>query len=119
MTTINYTWHISGLGGIQTENLGMVITNVYYTYQGQSLADDSSNYTWEHGIAGTANLSEPNSTFIPLQDLDVELVKSWIQNILGSDTITAMTSIIEKSIESQKQAHLKNIEWQSLPWEQK
>ena len=120
MATINYNWTIMGLGCKQSDELGLIVKNVYYSCQGMSTSELNYQNNWEWTVAGTATLPDPNQiTFIAFQNLSQEEVVSWIKNLLGLETVSAITTIIQKSIESQHQAHMNTVEWQSLPWEQK
>jgi len=114
---ISYTWDITGIGTIQDPQLGLVVTDLYWVYEGRLQVQSDSPEFWLQAYSGAVKLNDPNpQTFTQFQNLTKVEVLAWVQSKLGQQSIDSMTADIVKSIQSQQHAYLANIDWQPLPW---
>lgn len=117
-TQIIYQWDITGIGTINDPQLGLVVTDVYWVYDGRLLVQPNALDFWMQAFSGSVKVGNPNpQTFIEFSKLTKAEVLAWVQSQLGQVSIDSMTADIIKSIDSQKHAYEANIEWQPLPWE--
>ena len=118
-TTISYNWKISGLGTREDAELGLIVTNVYWIYQGHLRVNEQDANCWEHLIPGCLELADPDpNQFTEFVKLSEAQVIDWVQEHIGVTAIDSYTKEIETSIRGQQSAFLNQVEWQTLPWQQ-
>lgn len=116
---ISYAWEITGIGTLPDPQLGLVVTDLYWAYEGRLQIQSDSPECWLQVFSGAVKVSEPNpQSFTQFNQLTKAEVVAWVQDKLGQVSIDSMTADIVKSIQSQQHAYLANIEWQGLPWQQ-
>ena len=118
-TIISYAWEITGIGTLQDPQLGLIVTDIYYAYEGRLQVSPNSLECWLQVFSGAVKLGPPDpQDFIQFSQLTKDEVVVWVQNKLGQISVDSMTADIVKSIESQKHAYVANVDWQPLPWVQ-
>lgn len=117
-SVISYKWEIAGIGTVTDPVLGLVVQDVYYAYSGSLLISPTDVQVWQQYQGGSVKLDSPDPVdFISFQNLTEAEVIAWVQSILGQEIIDKMTTNIEISIQSQRDAYINNIDWQPLPWQ--
>ena len=94
---IDYTWKINSLD-CHTNLDGK--TNVVYTIHWSLIGEEDTNTA---SVYSSASVEVPEgSAFVEYDDLTQDIVVEWLENSIGSETITAHKENIANQIDLQK-----------------
>jgi hypothetical protein len=104
---MTYTWKITGVKTIDTEDVTDAIVQTYWEKTGTDT--DGNTGTFSGATPFLQSLINPE-TFIPYTELTEEIVLGWIQNVV----VESYEEHVNEKI--QKQINLKSIKEPNLPW---
>ena len=116
-TSINYTWHITGLYTVNTyTGFPLVVTDVMWNYSGEQWTPDYST-SYQASVNGDQQVIFDPENFTDFTQLTEAEVVAWVQNDLGSAAIDQYTAQISTTIQSQINTSNQSGEYQPLPWD--
>ena len=97
----NYTWNCKVVDAYpQDGEYADVVYNVHWRVVGTSDQLDPENNPYSASNIGTQIVTlNPESTFIPFEDLTNEIVVEWTQATMGAEQVTAIETNIQNQID--------------------
>ena len=98
--TVTYEWNCKTVDVHPTEGSETdVVYNVHWIVTGVSDELDPDGNAYQSSSIGTQTVPlDPESEFIPFEDLTNEIVVEWTKNAMGEEQVKAMESLAKESI---------------------
>jgi hypothetical protein len=98
--TVTYEWNCKTVDVHPTEGSETdVVYNVHWIITGVSDELDPEGNAYQSTNIGTQVVPlDPESEFIPFEDLTNEIVVEWTKNAMGEEQVKAMESLAKESI---------------------
>lgn len=104
---MTYTWKITGVKTIDTEDVTDAVIQTYWQKIGTDEADNEAVFS---GATPLLESSINTGSFIPYSELTEEIVLGWIQAVVVGSYEAHVNDQIQKQIDA------KNIKAPTLPW---
>ena len=98
--TVTYEWNCKTVDVHPTEGSETdVVYNVHWIVTGVSDELDSDGNAYQSDIIGTQTVPlDPESEFIPFDELTNEIVVEWTKDAMGEEQVKAIESGVKESI---------------------
>jgi hypothetical protein len=98
--TVTYEWNCKTVDVHPTEGSETdVVYNVHWIITGVSDELDPEGNAYQSTNIGTQVVPlDPESEFVPFEDLTNEIVVEWTKNAMGEEQVKAMESLAKESI---------------------
>ena len=101
--TVTYEWNCKTVDVHPTEGSETdVVYNVHWVVTGVSDELDSDGNAYQSSSIGTQIVPlDPESEFIPFEDLTNEIVVEWTKDAMGEEQVEAIESGVKESIDQE------------------